>query len=209
MKTDIQSRFFTLVTLLAAVTFAATAGFADADTLNNTGEGDTEQMRHTGMNDDTAPWNMRYGSVRPNYKHQDSMGYNDKNVMMNGGTGPGNMGYGGIGMMSGMGYGTMQALHLDQDQRNKWRALMHKQRTANCATMNEVLDVRDELAAEYDKPQTDTKAIGNLYGKMQGMQRRMFERMVETRNKQREMLNKDQKEIFDRMRHSDMMNMME
>jgi len=161
------------------------------------------------MNNDTALWNMRYGSVRPNYMRQDSMGYNNNAVMMNGDTGPGNMAYGGMGMMSGMGYGMMQALHLDQYQRNKWRALMHEQRTVNCETINEMLDVRDELAAEYNKPQTDTKAIGNLYGKMQGMQRHMFERVMEMRNKLREMLNKDQKEIFDRMRHRGMMNMME
>jgi len=201
MKADIQYRFFTLVTLFVAVTFAATASFADAETPNNTEEGNTGQMRHTGMNDDTAPWNMRYGSVRPNYMRQDSMGYNNSNSMMNSGTGPGNMGDGDMGMM--------QALHLDQDQRKKLRAVMHEQRTVNCATMNKMLDVRDELDAEYEKPQTDTKAIGNLYGKMQGIQRHMFERVMETRNKLRAMLNKDQKEIFDHMRHSGMMNMME
>jgi Spy/CpxP family protein refolding chaperone len=112
--------------------------------------------------------------------------------------------------MMGSGMGMMQALNLDKAQRSKLRALMREQRTANCKTMTQMMDVRDELADEYDKDKPDAKAIGKLYGEMQGMQRHMLERHVEMHNKFREMLHKDQQETFDRMFHGGMgmMNMM-
>ncbi len=186
MKTKTQTWLFTLITAFSAVAFVATSSYADTPKSE---EGNTGHMMYPGMYGGMGPGNMGYGRMGPGYMH--------------GGRG---YGYGhGMGMMGGgMGYGMMQALNLDKDQRSKIRALMREQRTANCAVMNGMMDVRDELAAEYDKDKPNAKTVGKLYEKMQGMQRQMIERMVETRNKMRGLLNKEQKENFDNMFHGGM-----
>jgi len=178
---------YTIATTLIAVTFVATSSFAD--TPKSTDENTSGQTMYPGMYRGMGPGQMGYGGMGPGYMHG-SRGY----------------GYGhGYGMMGGgMGYGMMQALNLDKDQRSKIRAMMREQRTANCKLMNEMMDVRDELATEYDKDQPNAKAIGKLYEKMQGMQRQMIESMVETRNKMRGLLNKEQQENFDNMYHGGM-----
>jgi Spy/CpxP family protein refolding chaperone len=216
MKTNAHHWLFTIITACTALAFVATSSFADTSKSseeNNTGQTMYPGMGYGGMGPGQmgygrmGPGNMGYGGMGPGY-----MGYGRMGAGMMGyggmGYGPG-MGYGGMGMMGGMGYGgmgygMMQTLNLDKDQRSKWRALMREQRAANCKTMTAMMDVHDELAAEYDKDKPDAKAVGKLYEKMQGMQRQMFERMVEMRNKLRDMLNKDQKENFDNMYHRGM-----
>jgi len=199
MKTTMQHWLFSLITAIAAVAVVTTSTYADSPKAE---ENNTGQMMYPGMYGGMGPGNMGYGRMGPG-----NMGY--------GGMGPGYMrggrGYGyGMGMMGGgmmgggMGYGMMQALNLDKDQRSKIRALMREQRSANCAVMTGMMDVRDELAAEYDKDQPNAKTIGKLYEKLQGMQRQMIERMVEIHNKMRGMMNKEQKENFDNMYHGGM-----
>ena len=208
MNTKLPQLLFTLVIAFATAGFVTTSSFADTpkkDDQSNTG-----QMMHPGMYNGMGPGqmgyggmgpgNMGYGRMGPGYMGQGGMGYGSG---MMGGMG----GMGGMGMMGGMGYrgmGMMQALNLDNAQRTKIRNLMREQAAANCKNMTSMMDVHDELAAEYDKDKPDPKALGKLYEKMQGMQRQMFERMVETRNKMREMLNKEQKENFDNMYHRGM-----
>ena len=193
MKTKTKPGLFTILAAFVAIAFVATSSIADTSAA--TDENSSGQMMQPGM--PMGPGNMGPGN----------MGY--------GRMGPGNMGQGGMGpgymrqqgMGSGMGYGgmgMMQALNLDKSQRSKLRALMREQRAANCQTMTAMMDVRDELAAEYDKDKPDAKTVGKLYEKMQGMQRQMLERMVEMHNKMRDLLNKEQKEIFDHMHRGGM-----
>ena len=209
MKIKTQHWLFALITTFAAMTVFTNSSFADTS-QSNTDE-NNGQMMQPGMYGGMGPGHMGYGGMGPG-----NMGY--------GRMGPGSMGYGHMGpgyMRGGMGYGygmgmmghgmmgyggmgMMQALNLDKNQRSKIRSLMREQRTANCKVMNEMMDVRDQLAAEYDKDQPNAKAIGKLYEKMQGMQRQMIERMVETRNKMRGLLNKEQKQNFDNMYHGGM-----
>ncbi|MEJ2451952.1 MAG: Spy/CpxP family protein refolding chaperone [Gammaproteobacteria bacterium] len=171
-----------------------------ADTPKSTDQNNNDQA--------TYPYGMPGGMMGPGYMGGRGMGPGN---MPYRGRGPGYMHPGGHGY-GGMGYGMgmMQALHLDKSQRSKIRALMREQRATNCKTMTEMMDVRDELAEEYDKDKPNAKAIGKLYEKMQAMQRHMLERMVVTRNKMRDVLNKEQRENFDHMFQGGMgmMNMM-
>ena len=187
MNTKTSRWLFTLITALAAFAFVATSGIAD--TPSSTDEDNAGHMMQPGMPGGMGPGQMGYGKMGPGYMHKGGKSY-------------GGMGYG---------MGMMQVLNLDKTQRSKLRALMREQRTANCKTMTQIMDVRDELAAEYDKDKPDAKVIGKLYEKMQGMQRHMLERSVEMHNKFREMLNKEQQATFDRMCHGGMgmMNMMQ
>lgn len=191
MKTKTLHWLFTVITAFVAVAFIATS--SHAETATSTDEGYNGHMMQPGMHGGMmGPGQMGYRGMGP-------------------GTGYGMMGPGymhrGHGMGFGMGHGgmwMMQALDLDKSQRSKLRALMHEQRAVNCKTMTQMMDVRDELETEYDKDKPDAKVIGKLYEKMQAMQRHMLERHVDMRNKVRAMLNKEQKEIFDRMHHGGM-----
>ncbi|MBI1423477.1 MAG: periplasmic heavy metal sensor [Gammaproteobacteria bacterium] len=197
MKTKTKQGLFTILTAFAAIAFIASSSIADTPAA--TDENNTGQMMYPGMPGGMGPGNMGYGRMGP------GMGQMGPGYMGQNGMGPGYMHQRGMG--PGMGYGDMgmmQWLNLDKSQRGKLRALMREQRAANCKTMTEMMDVRDELADEYDKDKPDAKAIGKLYEKMQGMQRQMLERMVETRNKMRDLLNKEQKEVFDRMHRGGM-----
>jgi len=224
MKATIQRSLFTIVIACAMGALMVTSSFAD--TPSSSDEDNSGQTMQPGM----YPGMMGPG-MGPGYMGNGGMmgpGYMQK------GMGPGQMGNGGMmgpgymhegmgpGYMrhQGMGYGgmgMMQSLDLDKSQRSKLRALMRKQRTANCKTMNEMMDIRDELADAYDNPQPDPKAIGKLYSKMSEIRRNMIEESVQMQNKVRALLNKQQKERFDYMRQSGMgmmgnggmMNMME
>jgi len=194
MKTSTRRWLFALVTVTSALTFAATSAFAEE--AKSSQENNTGQTMYPGM--------MGYGGMGPGYRHPEGMG---PGYMGRGGRGYGyGMGYGGMmgpGMMGG-GMGMLYGLNLDKSQRDKVRALMREQRTANCKLMTEMMDVHDELAAAYDKDKPDAKAVGRLYEKMQGMQRQMLERSVQMRNKMRGILNKEQQEQFDRYYHGGM-----
>lgn len=194
MKTNKHQWLFTLITVFTVITFLATSSFAE--TPQSTSESNTGQTGYPGM----GPGHMGYGGMWPGHMGYGGMGYGG----MGYGSGMGMMGYGmGYGMGFG-GMGMMQALNLDKSQRDKIRSLMRAQRTANCKTMNEMMDVRDELAAEYDKPQQDAKAIGKLYNKMEEMRRHMIEQSVQMHNQIRELLNKEQKDTYDQMYHGGM-----
>lgn len=205
MKTKSTRWLFTLITVCAASVFVVTSSYAD--TPKSSDEDNSGQTMYPGM----GPGMMGYGGMGPGYRHPEGMG---PGYMGRGGRGYGyGMGYGGMmghgmmgyGGMMGGGMGMMYGLHLDKSQRDKVRALMREQRGANCKVMTEMMDVRDELAAEYDKDKPDAKAIGKLYEKMQGMQRQMLERSIQMRNKMRGILNKEQKEQFDQYYHGGMM----
>jgi Spy/CpxP family protein refolding chaperone len=193
MKTMSARWLFTLITVCAATAFVVTGSYAADE--NNSG-----QTMYPGM----GPGMMGYGGMGPGYRHPEGMG---PGYMGRGHRGYGyGMGYGGMmghGMMGG-GMGMMYGLDLDKSQRSKVRALMREQRGANCKVMTEMMDVRDQIAAEYDKDKPDAKAIGKLYEKMQGMQRQMLERSIQMRNKMRGILNKEQKEKFDQYYHGGM-----
>lgn len=220
MKTKMKHTLLGVITVLAASTLFVTTSMADTTKTND--QNNNEQATYPygmpggmmgpgyGGYRGMGPGNMPYGGRGPGYMHQGGRGYGGMGPGMGyggmgyGGMGYGGMGYGGMGMM-GMGYGIMQGLDLNKEQRSKIRALMREQRSANCAVMNGMMDVRDELAAEYDKAQPNAKTIGKLYEKMQGMQRHMLERMVDMRNKMRGLLNKEQKEKFDQYSRGGMM----
>lgn len=193
-----------LITVIAAIStgiLVVTTSLADTPKTND--QNSNEQA--------TYPNGMPGGMMGQGYMGQHGMGQGNMPYgrMGSGYMRQGGRGYGGMGMM-GSGMGMMQALDLDKTQRSKIRALMRAQRATMCKTMTELMDVRDDLATEYDKAQPNAKAISKTYEKMQAMQRTMIERMVETHNKMRELLNKEQKEKFDQMFQGGMgmMNMM-
>lgn len=196
MNTKLKQVLLGIVTAFIASTMLVTTSMAETPKTNDQSN---EQA--------TYPNGMPGAMMGPGYMGQRGMGPDN---MPYGRMGPGYMrqggrGYGGMGMM-----GMMQSLDLDKTQRSKIRALMRVQRASMCKTMTEMMDVRDDLASEYDKAQPNAKVISKTYKKMQAMQRTMLERMVETHNKMRELLNKEQKEKFDQMFQGGMgmMNMM-
>jgi Spy/CpxP family protein refolding chaperone len=200
MKTITQRWILTIFTTCSAIVLLTTSSFAE--TPKSTTEESTGQMMYPqGMPGGMGPGYMRQGGMGPGYMGYGGMG---PGYMRQHGMGYGGMGYGGMGMMGG-GMGMMRALNLDKDQSAKLRGMMREERIARCKTMNEMLDVRDEMATEYDKPQPDAKVIGKLYSKMSEIQRHMIEQSVQMRNKMREMLNKDQKDTFDHMLQGGMM----
>jgi len=196
MKIKSSQWLCTLVTVCAAMVFAA--GSSYAETPKSSDENNSGQTMYPGM----GPGMMGYGGMGPGYQHPEGMG---PGYMGRGGMGYGyGMGYGHMGMMMGGGMGMMYGLNLDKTQRSKLRSLMREQRDANCKTMTQMMDVHDELAAEYDKDKPDAKAIGKLYNKMAQMRSHMIEQSVQMHNKIRGLLNKEQKEIYDRMYHGRM-----
>lgn len=203
MNRQLKHGLITIVTVISVSVLIVTSSMAETP-KKDTEQSNGQAMYPNGMMGPgyggyrgMGPGNMPYGGMGPGYMHRDGRGY-------------GGMGY-GMGMMGyGGGMGMMQALNLDKKQRSEIRALMRKQRELNCKAMTQMMDVRDELAAEYDKNQPNATTIGKLYEKMQVMQRHMLERMVETHNKVRALLNKEQRENFDHMFPGGMgmMNMM-
>lgn len=212
MNTNISRGLLSMVVAAMAILWLSGNSFADTPSSNNA-QANGQMMYPYGMHQGMGPGNMPYGGMGPGnmpyggrgYMHQGG-GYGGRGYGM--GYGGGMMGYGmgyGGGMMGyGMGYGgmgMMQALNLSKAQQAKFRSLLREQRSARCKDMTAMFDVRDELAAEYAKDQPDPKVIGKLYNKMAQMQRNMLEQSVRMRDKMRELLNKDQKETFDRMFH--------
>lgn len=123
--------------------------------------------------------------------------------MMGGGSGMMNMMGGGMGMMSGgISPMMMNMLDLDGDQKDKIREMMREQRNNRCKAMNSMMDVRDELAKQYDKEKPDASAIGKTYQKMFDQKRQMIEQAIVLRNKIRGVLNKEQQKMFDQMQRT-------
>ena len=141
------------------------------------------------------------------------MGYGRMGMMGGrmGQCGMGMMG-GGMGMMNMMGGGMspmmMQMLNLNDKQKAKLREFSHEQRKSHCENMNSMMDIRDELAEAYAKDEPDAKAIGKIYSKMFDKRRQMIEQSIETHNKMRAVLNKEQQEKFDNMHRGGGMGMM-
>mgnify|MGYP001166050060 CR=1 FL=1 len=141
------------------------------------------------------------------------MGYGGMGMM------GGGMGYGGMGMMGGgMGYGGMGMMHggmmgggmpymmasmldLDDKQRNQMRELQRTQRKANWQRMGEMIDLQYELQGLYDQDKPDAKAVSKVYDKIHALRKQMIESQIETRNKMRDVLTKEQQEKFDSFRH--------
>jgi len=154
----------------------------------------TNSFAHMHMDDDDMRGNMMY--ERGMYGGMGMMG-----------GGMGRMGMmpmmgGGMGMMSMMGGLSpmmMRMLDLDDKQRAQIREISRAQRKAQLETMSVMMDIHDELATAYDKDEPDAKAIGKIYSKMFDKKRQMIEQSIETRNKIRAVLNKEQKEKFDNM----------
>ena len=133
-------------------------------------------------------------------------GHNRMQKQDNGNTnmpnGMGMMGQGGMGMM-GTGISSMMNMPgLDKKQRAKIRGLMREQRNSCCKSMNVLMDIKDELATQYDQDVLDAKAIGKTYGKLFDIKRRMIEQSIVMQNKIRDILNKQQRQMFDQMHHN-------
>ena len=155
-----------------------------------------EQMHKRMSNDSDG--RMGYGMGRGGMGMMNMMG---GGMMGRGGMGMMNMmGPGGMGMMgSGMSPMMMNMFGLDKKQRSQIRDLMRAQRNTRCNMMNNMMDIQDELAEQYDKDKPDAKAIGKTYAKLYDQKRKMIEQSIETRNKIRDVLNKEQKQRFDQM----------
>ena len=118
--------------------------------------------------------------------------------MMHGGGMMGGMHH-GMGMMHGRAM-MVYMLDLDDKQRKKIRALQQEQRKANWQRRGSMIDLQYELQDLYDKDKPDAKAIGKVYDKIFALKKQMIESHITTRNKMRDVLNKEQQEKFDNMR---------
>jgi len=113
---------------------------------------------------------------------------------------PGGMGMMGPGMMDGnMSSMMMNMLDLDKKQRSEIRNIMRQHRNSHCKMMNSIMDIQDELADQYDKDKPDAKNIGKTYTRLSEQKRKMIEQSIETHNKIRDVLNKEQQQRFDYM----------
>ena len=173
------------LSLLLGMTFVSRPAFSDTD--------ESMDQMHKRMQEQGYPGrNMPYG-----------MGYGGMGMMGQG------MGYGGMGMMGhGMGFGGMGMMQLSKKQRTEVRKLFREQRAAHFKIMNEMMTIRDELADKYDEDVLDAKAIGKIYARLFEQKRKMIEQSIETRNKIRALLNKDQQSEFDQMHRGGMMGHM-
>lgn len=146
-----------------------------------------------------GPGMMHNQQGRPGMMHRPGGG-----MMGPGGMhGPGG-GMMGPGMMNGMSPMMMQQLNLSREQHEKMAEMMHKQRKENFKKMEKMMDLRYEMQKAMNKPEPDPKEVGKVAEKMFQIKRGMMENRIETQNKMRGMLNEQQRERFDAMRHGGM-----
>ena len=197
------------LSLLLGMTFVSRPAFSDTDESMDQMHKRMQEQGYPGRN---MPYGMGYGGMG---MMGQGMGYGGMG-MMGQGMGYGGMGmmghgmgYGGMGMMGhGMGFGGMGMMQLSKKQRTEVRKLFREQRAAHFKIMNEMMVIRDELADKYDEDVLDAKAIGKIYARMFEQKRKMIEQSIETRNKIRALLSKEQRSEFDQMHRGGMMGHM-
>jgi Spy/CpxP family protein refolding chaperone len=109
----------------------------------------------------------------------------------------------GIPMMPGMAPQTMNpisALNLSAEQREQISAIGQEARSKNVNVMNEIGDKFNKLRELFAAKMPDAQAISSVYGEIFALQQQAIEAAIMTYNKQVEVLNEQQREMFDSMR---------
>jgi Spy/CpxP family protein refolding chaperone len=118
----------------------------------------------------------------------------------------------GYGMMHGMrpgygmhGYGMsgrgIWSLDLDSKQRTELNKIYKEHRKEHWKKMEAMMEERDKLRELYAADKRDPKAIGEVYERINRIQREMIESSIETENRAEAILNKKQREQLRSYRH--------
>lgn len=106
----------------------------------------------------------------------------------------GGMGMGPGMMMGGGGMGMMGMLNLTDEQRGKIRKIEDDQRKKNRDLYGKIEDESVKLRDLYDTDAPDAKKIGAVYDRIFDLKRQAIVASIETQNKARAVLTKEQQE---------------
>jgi Spy/CpxP family protein refolding chaperone len=150
---------------------------------------------------------MHRGMMMQNQQDPGQMGMMPRRGTMGPGQMGGPPGMGPMGGMHGMGPMSpmmMQQLNLSADQWDKVRDIMHENHKSNYEKMGKMMDLQYEMQKLMNQPEPDPKEAGKVMDKMSAIKREMMENRIKSQNQVRGVLNKQQQERFDAMRHGGM-----
>ncbi|MEK7816259.1 MAG: periplasmic heavy metal sensor [Pseudomonadota bacterium] len=115
-------------------------------------------------------------------------------------------GMGGMGMMGGgmMGMGPLAMLDLSDEQRAKVRKIEDEQRKKSWDLMGKMMDESAKLRELYDADALDAKKIGVVYDKIFDLKRQAIVAGIESSNRARTVLTKEQQEQLKQWRRGGM-----
>ncbi len=94
----------------------------------------------------------------------------------------------------------ISALNLSQEQQQQITAIGQEARSQSVKVMNEIGNKFNELRNLFAAKVPDAQAIGAMYGEIFELQRQSIETAIATYNKQVDVLDEKQREMFDSMR---------
>jgi len=109
----------------------------------------------------------------------------------------------GVPVMPGMMPQTtnpISALNLSQEQQQQITTIGQEARSQSVKVMNEIGNKFNELRSLFAAKVPDAQSIGAMYGEIFELQRQSIETAIATYNKQVDVLDEKQKEMFDSMR---------
>ena len=93
-----------------------------------------------------------------------------------------------------MGYGMMQGLELEPDQRREMRELMQQHRPAQFDRMGQMMDLRMALMEEMHAEAPDPDEVKSLHDQMAELQGAMMADRVRLHNQLRDLLTDEQRQ---------------
>jgi Spy/CpxP family protein refolding chaperone len=112
-------------------------------------------------------------------------------------TSPGMMGYGHMGSGMRQNLWSISQLDLSDSQKQQVREIHRKHRRENWSRMGEMMEHQDKLEELYDTDTPDPKAIGKVYAAIFEIKRKKIESQIQTQNKMRTLLTKEQQQRLD------------
>jgi len=88
-------------------------------------------------------------------------------------------------------------LDLSDSQKKKVRDIHRQHRRENWNRMGEMMEHQDKLTELYDADTPDAKAIGEVYAAIFDIKRKKIESSIQTQNKTRALLTKEQQKALD------------
>jgi len=107
-------------------------------------------------------------------------------------------GHGGAGsdLMEMAEFDGIHRLHLNDEQRKKFRAIKHQLKKDLWALMGKMIDVKESLHQLWDVDKPDAATVGAAYKDMFDLERQAIELRVTARNAIYDILNQEQREQF-------------
>ena len=110
---------------------------------------------------------------------------------------PGTMGHGHMGSGMKQGLWAIMQLDLSDTQKKQVREIHRQHRRDNWTRMGEMMEHQDKLEELYDTDIPDPKAIGEVYAAIFEIKRKKIESQIQTQNKMRALLTKEQQQKLD------------